>query len=272
MFRFCGVWCSNDLFDISSTKCFSSSQHLRYVMLFHCSCSGANQRMAVFIIIATFTVCFTETVKVLYHLRVARYFWLWTVSTTTILKCSVETKRPLLWAIGLLRPVYALWCPLVAVAALCCRVGPISFCYSALQWTLVSATYFSRCYRVYGSHVFNHHLNPQKMPQITSVAHDPAGEASVDWYYACGLAHHPWPGQGWVQKNPSETGYALIILYYLLYAQLTAAPGTAMQNSLCASIYPELEAYAGVISALRAQGDLTKDKKDLLGELTKILG
>uniref|UniRef100_A0A3B3WV88 ENT domain-containing protein n=1 Tax=Poecilia mexicana TaxID=48701 RepID=A0A3B3WV88_9TELE len=36
--------------------------------------------------------------------------------------------------------------------------------------------------------------------------------------------------------------------------------------------YPELEAYAGVISALRAQGDLTKDKKDLLGELTKILG
>ncbi|XP_077449175.1 BRCA2-interacting transcriptional repressor EMSY [Stigmatopora argus] len=34
----------------------------------------------------------------------------------------------------------------------------------------------------------------------------------------------------------------------------------------------ELEAYAGVITALRAQGDLTKDKKDLLGELTKILG
>uniref|UniRef100_A0A3Q1EET8 BRCA2-interacting transcriptional repressor EMSY n=1 Tax=Acanthochromis polyacanthus TaxID=80966 RepID=A0A3Q1EET8_9TELE len=34
----------------------------------------------------------------------------------------------------------------------------------------------------------------------------------------------------------------------------------------------ELEAYAGVISALRAQGDLTKDKKDLLGELTKVLG
>ncbi|XP_029029208.1 BRCA2-interacting transcriptional repressor EMSY isoform X2 [Betta splendens] len=34
----------------------------------------------------------------------------------------------------------------------------------------------------------------------------------------------------------------------------------------------ELEAYAGVISALRAQGDLTKDKKNLLGELTKILG
>ncbi|XP_056140980.1 BRCA2-interacting transcriptional repressor EMSY [Lampris incognitus] len=34
----------------------------------------------------------------------------------------------------------------------------------------------------------------------------------------------------------------------------------------------ELEAYAGVISALRAQGDLSKDKKDLLGELTKILG
>ncbi|KAG7279240.1 hypothetical protein CRUP_010856 [Coryphaenoides rupestris] len=33
----------------------------------------------------------------------------------------------------------------------------------------------------------------------------------------------------------------------------------------------ELEAYAGVISALRAQGDLNKDKKDLLGELTKIL-
>lgn len=34
----------------------------------------------------------------------------------------------------------------------------------------------------------------------------------------------------------------------------------------------ELEAYAGVISALRAQGDLTKDKKDLLGDLTKVLG
>ncbi|XP_039397599.1 BRCA2-interacting transcriptional repressor EMSY isoform X2 [Mauremys reevesii] len=33
----------------------------------------------------------------------------------------------------------------------------------------------------------------------------------------------------------------------------------------------ELEAYAGVISALRAQGDLTKDKKDLLGELSKVL-
>ncbi|KAL0994587.1 hypothetical protein UPYG_G00124480 [Umbra pygmaea] len=33
----------------------------------------------------------------------------------------------------------------------------------------------------------------------------------------------------------------------------------------------ELEAYAGVISALRAQGDLTKEKKDLLGELTKVL-
>ncbi|XP_028655364.1 BRCA2-interacting transcriptional repressor EMSY isoform X1 [Erpetoichthys calabaricus] len=33
----------------------------------------------------------------------------------------------------------------------------------------------------------------------------------------------------------------------------------------------ELEAYAGVISALRAQGDLNKEKKDLLGELTKLL-
>lgn len=33
----------------------------------------------------------------------------------------------------------------------------------------------------------------------------------------------------------------------------------------------ELEAYAGVISALRAQGDLTKEKKDLLGELNKVL-
>ncbi|KAL6079509.1 hypothetical protein STEG23_038064, partial [Scotinomys teguina] len=32
-----------------------------------------------------------------------------------------------------------------------------------------------------------------------------------------------------------------------------------------------LEAYAGVISALRAQGDLTKEKKDLLGELSKVL-
>ncbi|XP_060682299.1 BRCA2-interacting transcriptional repressor EMSY isoform X3 [Hemiscyllium ocellatum] len=33
----------------------------------------------------------------------------------------------------------------------------------------------------------------------------------------------------------------------------------------------ELEAYAGAISALRAQGDLTKEKKDLLGELAKVL-
>nr|XP_033805175.1 BRCA2-interacting transcriptional repressor EMSY isoform X3 [Geotrypetes seraphini] len=33
----------------------------------------------------------------------------------------------------------------------------------------------------------------------------------------------------------------------------------------------ELEAYAGVITALRAQGDLNKDKKDLLGELSKVL-
>lgn len=55
-------------------------------------------------------------------------------------------------------------------------------------------------------------------------------------------------------------------------AVTTAAPGAATQSLMCASIHPELEAYAGVISALRAQGDLTKDKKDLLGELTKILG
>uniref|UniRef100_UPI00398EA758 BRCA2-interacting transcriptional repressor EMSY n=1 Tax=Pristiophorus japonicus TaxID=55135 RepID=UPI00398EA758 len=33
----------------------------------------------------------------------------------------------------------------------------------------------------------------------------------------------------------------------------------------------KLEAYAGAISALRAQGDLTKEKKDLLGELAKVL-
>ena len=32
-----------------------------------------------------------------------------------------------------------------------------------------------------------------------------------------------------------------------------------------------MEAYAGVISALRAQGDLTKEKKDLLGELSKVV-
>uniref|UniRef100_UPI00358E5198 BRCA2-interacting transcriptional repressor EMSY isoform X3 n=1 Tax=Myxine glutinosa TaxID=7769 RepID=UPI00358E5198 len=32
----------------------------------------------------------------------------------------------------------------------------------------------------------------------------------------------------------------------------------------------EMEAYAAVVSALRAQGDLSKDKKDLLGELGKI--
>lgn len=35
--------------------------------------------------------------------------------------------------------------------------------------------------------------------------------------------------------------------------------------------FTELEAYAGVISALRAQGDLTKEKKDILGELSKVL-
>lgn len=52
----------------------------------------------------------------------------------------------------------------------------------------------------------------------------------------------------------------------------TLAPGATTQGLMCASVHPELEAYAGVISALRAQGDLTKDKKDLLGELTKILG
>lgn len=53
---------------------------------------------------------------------------------------------------------------------------------------------------------------------------------------------------------------------------VAAASGAATQGLMCSSVHPELEAYAGVISALRAQGDLTKDKKDLLGELTKILG
>ena len=33
----------------------------------------------------------------------------------------------------------------------------------------------------------------------------------------------------------------------------------------------ELEAYAGIVSALRAQGDLTKDKKHLLNELAATL-
>uniref|UniRef100_A0A4W3H3C1 BRCA2-interacting transcriptional repressor EMSY n=1 Tax=Callorhinchus milii TaxID=7868 RepID=A0A4W3H3C1_CALMI len=33
----------------------------------------------------------------------------------------------------------------------------------------------------------------------------------------------------------------------------------------------ELEAYAGIISALRAQGDLSREKKELLGELAKVL-
>lgn len=28
------------------------------------------------------------------------------------------------------------------------------------------------------------------MPKITSVAHDPAGEAGADWYHARGVAHH----------------------------------------------------------------------------------
>lgn len=44
-----------------------------------------------------------------------------------------------------------------------------------------------------------------------------------------------------------------------------------MCNHALTGLLVELEAYAGVISALRAQGDLTKDKKDLLGELTKVL-
>lgn len=44
-----------------------------------------------------------------------------------------------------------------------------------------------------------------------------------------------------------------------------------MHNCVLPVLRVELEAYAGVISALRAQGDLTKDKKDLLGELTKVL-
>lgn len=44
-----------------------------------------------------------------------------------------------------------------------------------------------------------------------------------------------------------------------------------MYNHVVTVLFVELEAYAGVISALRAQGDLTKDKKDLLGELTKVL-
>lgn len=33
----------------------------------------------------------------------------------------------------------------------------------------------------------------------------------------------------------------------------------------------ELEAYAGIVSAFRAQGDLTKDKKHLLNELSSTL-
>ncbi|TRZ16118.1 hypothetical protein HGM15179_011006 [Zosterops borbonicus] len=44
-----------------------------------------------------------------------------------------------------------------------------------------------------------------------------------------------------------------------------------MRSALVRHLDPKLEAYAGVISALRAQGDLTKEKKDLLGELSKVL-
>ncbi|KAG8429960.1 hypothetical protein GDO86_018759, partial [Hymenochirus boettgeri] len=45
------------------------------------------------------------------------------------------------------------------------------------------------------------------------------------------------------------------------------------KSRLCSRFFLslELEAYAGVISALRAQGDLSKEKKDLLGELSKVL-
>lgn len=45
----------------------------------------------------------------------------------------------------------------------------------------------------------------------------------------------------------------------------------ALNRNIICSNSSELEAYAGVISALRAQGDLTKEKKDLLGELSKVL-
>lgn len=45
----------------------------------------------------------------------------------------------------------------------------------------------------------------------------------------------------------------------------------ALNGNIICSNSSELEAYAGVISALRAQGDLTKEKKDLLGELSKVL-
>lgn len=45
----------------------------------------------------------------------------------------------------------------------------------------------------------------------------------------------------------------------------------ALNGNIICSNFSELEAYAGVISALRAQGDLTKEKKDLLGELSKVL-
>lgn len=86
-----------------------------------------------------------------------------------------------------------------------------------------------------------------------------------------------WPtildlGRDECKRILRKLGTLLLSYIMLLYVNLVAAPGAARQRSMVASFLSELEAYAGVISALRAQGDLTKDKKDLLGELTKILG
>lgn len=86
-----------------------------------------------------------------------------------------------------------------------------------------------------------------------------------------------WPtildlGRDECKRILRKLGTLLLSYTMLLYVNLVAALGAATQRSMGASFLSELEAYAGVISALRAQGDLTKDKKDLLGELTKILG
>uniref|UniRef100_A0A8C9V3L2 BRCA2-interacting transcriptional repressor EMSY n=1 Tax=Scleropages formosus TaxID=113540 RepID=A0A8C9V3L2_SCLFO len=70
--------------------------------------------------------------------------------------------------------------------------------------------------------------------------------------------------------QPSICVYACIYMH-ILYIKVNMYRNSSMSLLKAVWCLPELEAYAGVITALRAQGDLTKDKKDLLGELTKVL-